>query len=40
MYVCIYLYLFTNTGPILESEDMGEFFGTQVLEKRALARIP
>ena len=26
MYVCIYLHLFTNTGPILDSKGMGAFF--------------
>ena len=33
MYVCIYQNLFTNTGPILDSEVMGAYFGTHVLVK-------
>ena len=36
MYVCIYLYLFTNIGPTLDSEDICVFFGAHFLEKRHL----
>ena len=35
MYVCIYLYLFTNTWPILDSEGIGAFFRAHFSEKRA-----
>ena len=31
----IYLYLFTNISPILDSEGMGASFGAHFLEKRA-----
>ena len=37
MYVCIYLYLFTNTGLILNSESMGAFLVAHFLEKEHFA---
>ena len=35
MYVCIYPYLFANTGPpILDSGGMGAFFGAHFFKRR------
>ena len=33
MYVCIYLDLFTNAGPILDSESMGAYFRAHFSKK-------
>ena len=39
MYVCIYLYLFTNIGPILDSEGMGAFFGANFSEEETFCLV-